>query len=252
MGKHKVLVTNDDGVYAEGLHALVHELKKKFSVDVVAPLTNMSGMSHALTVSNPLRVKKLTLPDGTKAFGVGGTPTDCIILALGGPLKRKPALVISGINPGPNMCEDVFYSGTVSAAMEAAICGVPSFAVSISEREKINYSYAANFSAKFASHLIKIRETIPRGVFFNVNAPVSRPKGVAMTKQGTKSYVNHFQHLVTPKGREYFFMSTVAHKYDRVEHSDYAAVKSGKISVTPLRAGMTDYQWLEKMKKWKL
>lgn len=240
----RILATNDDGILADGLKALEEVLLPLGEVTVVAPDREMSATSQSLTIHAPLRVRRID----ARHFSVSGTPADSIILALHQLLEEKPHLVVSGINPGGNLGENVIYSGTVAAAMEATLHGVPAIAVSLASRTHVDYRAAAAFAAQIAAKVLE--EGLPAGVMLNVNVPRGEVLGVRVTRQSQKITQNIIHEKKDPRGRPYYWQDeTVA--FESVEpDSDYAAILAHEISITPLQADRTDYQSLNHISSW--
>lgn len=233
-----ILVTNDDGIHAPGLKALAAELGKVGRVVVVAPDRDNSAASHSLTMTRPLRVRELE----RGWHSVDGTPTDCVILAEGKILAEKPGLVVSGINPGPNLCDDVSYSGTVSAAIEGTMLGIPSFAVSLACEEPCDYELAAQFSARLAGMVLA--QGLPPDTLLNVNVPPgpsSEIGGIKFTRQGRRRYEGSIKETSDPWGRRHFWIGGGTPLWDEGEDTDAQAVLSGYISITPLHLDRTNY-----------
>jgi len=242
-----ILVSNDDGVSSKGIKALAQALKKIADVVVVAPDREKSAASHSLTLHRPLRVQKIS----PKVYSVDGTPTDCITLGIYEILKRKPDLIISGINKGANLGDDVHYSGTVSAALEGGIFGVPSIAISLMGRERLIFTAAANFAVKLAKKVAK--EGLPPGVILNVNVPnvpENQIKGHIWVKLGKRNYGDIIVEKMDPRGRAYFWIGGDEKGFVDIPHSDCNAILENKISITPLRIDMTDHAILKKFKTW--
>jgi 5'-nucleotidase len=240
----RILVTNDDGIHAPGLKALEASLQPLGEVTVVAPEREMSATSQSITIHSPLRVHVID----ERHYAVSGTPADAIILALHQILAEKPDLVVSGINPGANLGENVIYSGTVAAAMEATLHGVPSIAVSLASRKAHEFSAAGAFAAQLAAQVLE--EGLPPGVMLNVNVPRGEVRGVRVTRQSRKITQNVIYEKKDPRGRPYYWQDeTVA--FDNIEpDSDYAAIRDREISVTPLQADRTDYSSLNHLSHW--
>ncbi len=241
-----ILVTNDDGVYAPGLMALTEALQKVGRVVVVAPNRDNSAASHSLTMQRPLRVKEL----GVDRYSVDGTPTDCVILAVGKILAEMPDLVVSGINPGPNLCDDVSYSGTVSAATEGTMLGIPSFAVSLVCEEPCNYNLAAQFAGRLARMILN--QGLPPDTLLNVNVPpgeVADITGIKFTRQGRRKYEDAIQETNDPWGRGHYWIGGGTPVWDEGENTDAQAVKDGYISITPLHLDRTNYGALDYLSK---
>lgn len=241
-----ILVTNDDGIFAPGLQALAEELGKVGRVAVVAPDRDNSAASHSLTMQRPLRVKKLA----ADRYSVDGTPTDCVILAVGKILPEMPALVVSGINPGPNLCDDVSYSGTVSAATEGTMLGIASFAVSLTCEEPCDYRLAAQFAGRLAGMIL--RQGLPPDTLLNVNVPagaISEIAGIKFTRQGRRKYQDAIQETSDPWGRGHYWIGGGIPVWDTGEDTDAQAVKDGYISITPLHLDRTNYGALDYLSK---
>jgi 5'-nucleotidase len=233
----RILVSNDDGVHAPGLRALVEALSALGEVSVMAPLTEQSATSHALTLHHPLRIKDL----GDRTFGVEGTPTDCVLLAVREFLGARPDLVVSGVNHGPNMGEDVIYSGTVAAAMEGALLGIPSMAVSLASWKFREPAAAASIAAELARVLLDANP--PSRFLVNVNVPpVPREeiRGIRVTRLGTRVYNDAIVKKIDPRGRDYYWIGGAAPTWEPGSDTDFAAVEEGYVSLTPLLLDITD------------
>jgi len=244
-----ILVSNDDGVYSKGIKALAQSLKKIADVYVVAPDREKSAASHSLTLHRPLRVSKMS----PRVYAVDGTPTDCITLGIYEILKRKPDLIISGINKGGNLGDDVHYSGTVSAALEGAIAGVPSIAISLFARDRYIFTPAANFAVKLAKRVHN--EGLPKGMILNVNVPnlpENQIGGYAWTLLGKRNYGDIIVEKMDPRGRPYFWIGGDDTGFEDIPNSDCNAILEGKISITPLQVNMTSHANIPKFKKWRL
>jgi 5'-nucleotidase len=246
-----ILVSNDDGFRSEGIHALTRSLKRLGKVVVVAPDDEQSASSHSLTLHRPLRVTR----QEEGIYSVNGTPTDCITLAVHHVLKKKPDLVVSGINRGANLCDDVHYSGTVSAAVEGALMEVPSIAVSLvvfGEKES-HYGPAADFAARLGRRVL--REKLPAGFILNVNVPnrpASRLRGYEFTKLGKRDFGDVLVEKVDPRGRTYFWIAGNDKRFKNIAGSDGNALKQGKIAITPVQVDLTHYRLLESLRSWKV
>jgi 5'-nucleotidase len=239
----RILVTNDDGFSADGLQALADSLEKTADVWVVAPDSEQSAVSHALTLSRPLRVKKIA----EQRFAVDGTPTDCVALAMSGVIEGiAPDIVVSGINYGPNMGVDVHYSGTVSAAFEGAILGVPAIAVS----QQVNNGFSWDFAASIATRLVEWVHLngIPSGTVLNVNVPTKRPIGVRMTTLGVRRYTEGVIETKDPRGRKIYWIGGGEPVWEAIEGSDFYEVDQRYVSVTPLHLDMTDASFLSNLR----
>jgi 5'-nucleotidase len=244
-----ILVCNDDGVRSEGIVALADALRTLGTVYVVAPDRERSAASHALTLAHPLRIDSL----GSRVFAVDGTPTDCVNLAVNRILRnKKVALVASGINKGANMGDDITYSGTVSAAMEATLLGVPSIAVSLAARSRFLFREAAEFAAGAARKVL--RHGLPKDTFLNINIPnVSTEEilGVRVTRQGKRTYGNNIVEKRDPRGRKYYWIGGDVPSREDIPGSDIEAVEQGYISVTPIHLDLTNYASMRALRRWK-
>ena len=251
--KPLILLSNDDGIFSEGLSALRQEIKKIGDVAVVAPDTQKSAVGHAITVKEPLRVEKYLRNSRFFGYAVSGTPADCIKLAILSIVERKPDLVISGINHGANTSLNVIYSGTVSAATEGTIFGIPSIAVSLASYASLDFSVAASFARKLARMVL--RKGLPKGTFLNVNVPAARKKeitGVRITRQGTGGWIEEFDRRQDPSNRTYYWLKGIDYVLDSQPDSDQLAIMEKAISVTPIHYDMTDYKNLNTLHSWKL
>ena len=249
----RILLTNDDGINADGLYELYKVLSRKFDITVCAPEVERSAVGHAITLRSPLRVKKINKHKKFFGYAVDGTPADCVKIAVRCILKNKPNLVISGINHGPNLGSDIMYSGTVSAATEGTILGIPSVAVSLATYENHNFSFAAGFTARLIARLKKLR--LPDGVLLNVNipnVPKSKIRGITVTKQGRSLYLEEFVKRTDPRGRDYYWLTGKAKWLKKSPDCDIKAIESEFISITPLQLDLTNYEFLEKLKDFNL
>jgi 5'-nucleotidase len=238
-----ILLTNDDGVHADGLLALREATEPLAEVVVCAPERPRSATGHAITLHKPLRVAEVRTPDGKLSYALSGTPSDCVMMGVHHLLKRIPDLVISGINDGPNMGWDLTYSGTASAAMEGAIMGAPSIAVSLvsSVRERHDFGPAAKFAADIARALLE--DPLPPSRFLNVNVPQTPEghiAGVRITRQGGRRYPGSVQERIDPWGRKYYWLGGELPEDELEPGTDVEALATGHISVTPIQLDMTD------------
>lgn len=245
-----ILVTNDDGIHAPGIIALAAALQALGRVTVVAPDREQSAVSHALTLHHPLRVMQLA----EKSFAIDGTPTDCVNLGIHTLLTERPDLVVSGINRGGNMAEDVTYSGTVSAAMEATLMGVPAIAVSLATSGPgTHYAAAATLTANIA-RLIH-QNGLPPDTFLNVNVPdlpLAEIKRPLITSQGKRQYDGMIVDKVDPRGRNYYWIGSVEVNFLDLPGTDFAAIKRKHVSITPLHLDLTNYGTIDQLNKWDL
>jgi 5'-nucleotidase len=246
-----ILLSNDDGVNAPGLEALRREMATLGRAIVVAPDREMSAASHSLTVHVPLRANRVA-DDIVK---VEGTPTDCVLLAVQHLLPEPPDLVVSGVNRGPNLGNDVTYSGTVAAAIEGTLLGIPSIAVSLdrSEGGEYDYSFAAAIAREVA--LLVLERGLPDGTLLNVNVP-NRPrnqiKGIATARLGKQIYEESIVKKTDPRGKRYYWIGGQLSTWKVESDTDLAIVADGWVSVTPIQLDLTDYRGLEALKTWPL
>ncbi len=248
-----ILITNDDGIYAPGICSLVNHLLPLGRITVAAPSTEKSATSHAITVYEPIMTKKIQrFHETVQAYAISGTPADCIKLALDSIMEgERPDLVVSGINNGPNLGTDVIYSGTVSGAMEAAMHGVPSLAVSMTERQAENYDEAASFVSRIVPYVMQ-QPSAPNTVY-NINYPAgssARIKGTRITKLGIRKYRNNFVSREDPRGDRYYWMSGEPVEMPQDPQSDITAAQQGYVSVTPLHYDLTHHTVLEEIRTW--
>jgi len=242
----RILVTNDDGIHSEGLQALERTLREVGDVFVVAPAAEMSGASHSLTLSRPLRIRQID----NRHWTVDGTPTDCVTLALHKILNEDelPHLCVSGINHGGNLGDDATYSGTVAGALEATILGVPGIAISLVARDHFNFSEAARFALLAARKILA--EGLSEGTLLNVNVPQGEIKGVKVTRQGIKNARPVITEHIDPRGKPYFWIGEQYFRSNAEDGTDYRAIEEGYISVTPLKSDMTDHGALTQIGSW--
>ncbi len=245
----RILCTNDDGYLSPGLRVLAEAAHEIGAVDVVAPDRERSASSHALTLHHPLRKRRA--PDGTTI--IDGTPTDCVMLAVNELLGERPGLCLSGVNAGPNMGEDVFYSGTVAAAMEAAIMRIPAVAVSFAGRR---VEEVEGWQTALVGLLTQITARgIAAGEVLNVNLPPVRPdeaRGVRVTELGRRHYTDAVTRAPDPSGREYYWIGGTVERWDDAPDSDFQAVSEGCVSVTPLHLDLTNRARMSAVREWKL
>ena len=255
MDKH-ILVTNDDGVLAPGLLALAQEMRKLGRVSILAPDRNWSGGGHVKTLDRALRVREYHLADGSTAFASDGAPSDCVALATLGYFKEKIDLVVSGINVGANLGHDVTYSGTVTAAMEAVIAGVPGVAVSLEVLEghagEIDFSIAAQAAGRVAQRVLE--NGLPDEILLNVNVPYlassEMMRGFRLTRQGLRVYHSRLDEGVDPRGKPYYWIAGDAPTGVSERGSDIGALADGYVSVTPLHLDLTAYRALTDLNTW--
>ncbi|TES89872.1 MAG: 5'/3'-nucleotidase SurE [Candidatus Cloacimonadota bacterium] len=243
----RILLTNDDGFYAKGIKQLKDVLKDDNDVCIVAPDRERSATSHSLTLDFPLRINK----KGEKEFTVDGTPTDCVLVAVHGLMKGNlPELIISGINHGANMGEDVTYSGTVAAAFEGTILGIRSISISLVGKEDLLFDSAKIFIKGFVKSLKDFM--LSPGTLVNINVPnlpSSEIKGIAITKLGKRIYRDDIIRHIDPRGKYYYWIGGDAPIWEKIHGTDFEAIEEGKISVTPLHLDLTHYKEVENMRK---
>jgi len=236
----RILVTNDDGIFSEGIKLLAATLREIAEVIVVAPDREQSASGHALTLTRPLRMQKVE----ENWYAVDGTPTDCVNVAVTQVLKTLPDLIVSGINKGWNLGDDVTYSGTVAGALEAALLGIPAIAVSLkATRSAYDFAPAARVAAAIADAVL--RKPLPSRTFLNVNVPAGEPNGYRVTVQAKRNHVTSVAERIDPKGRPYYWIEEGQNEWEPHDRSDYQAVRDGYISVTPLQPDMTAYALLD-------
>lgn len=235
----KILVTNDDGVQSEGIHALAAALARLGEVTVVAPHIEASAIGHALTLRRPLRMTRVR----DRVYDVDGTPTDCVNIALTQLYTAKPDLVVSGINKGYNLGDDVTYSGTVSGAFEGCLLGIPSLAVSLERTaDAYDFSHAATSAAAMAEAVLE--RGLPAQTFLNLNVPTGRPGGVRVTVQGKRNHVTVVNERIDPRGQAYYWIEEGENHWESHDRSDFQAVRDGYVSVTPLQPDLTAHDAL--------
>jgi 5'-nucleotidase len=230
----QILVTNDDGYRSEGILALADALRALGEVTIVAPMDEASAIGHALTLRRPLRLERMR--EGL--YAVDGTPTDCVNMAVTHVYKAPPDLVVSGINKGWNLGDDVTYSGTVAGALEGALLGLPGLAVSLAQtRGAYDFSHSAETAAAIAAAMMK--RPLPAWTFLNVNLPKGKPKGIRVTVQAKRNHITQITERHDPKGRPYYWIEEGQDSWQPHDRSDYQAVRDGYVSVTPLHPDLT-------------
>jgi 5'-nucleotidase len=243
----KILVTNDDGIASPGLHALATAMRELGDVWVVAPDRERTAVGHALTLHKPLRINRVE----RQVFSVNGTPSDCVNLGIKQVLRRSPALIVSGINKGVNLGDDVTYSGTVSAALEGTILGVPSVAVSQEGQQRFRFEAAAAYAVRIAR--LVLRNGLPAETLLNVNVP-DRPlrliAGVRVTSLSRRRFDDPIIEKMDPHGRKYYWIAGTRVSWDRRKDSDHEAVRRGMVSITPIHLDITHYAVLEQLRGW--
>ena len=245
-----ILVTNDDGIEAPGLLALAQALRPLGQVSVLAPDRNWTASGHTKTLDRPLRVRETSLADGWPARSCDGAPSDCVALALLGLLPQPVDLIVAGINPGENIGQDVTYSGTIAAAMEAAIAGLPGIAVSLQfpegTRANLDYGPAARAAARITAQVL--RNPLPMGILLNVNVPAlpeGQIRGMQVTRQGERIYHDQLVPRLDPRGRPYYWIGGDAPGGVPEEGTDFGALTRGYISITPIQLDLTAHAYLD-------
>jgi len=234
-----ILVTNDDGYRSDGLRVLADALRAHGDVTIVAPIEEASAIGHALTLRHPLRLERID----AHTCAVDGTPTDCVNIAVTQVLRALPDLVVSGINKGWNLGDDVTYSGTVAGALEGALLGVPSLAVSLkATRGDYDFTHAARAAATMAAAML--RRPLPSRTFLNINVPTGEPKGFRVTVQAKRNHVTSVAERHDPKGKPYYWIQEGQNEWEPHDRSDYQAVRDGFVSITPLQPDLTAYDVL--------
>ena len=245
-----ILVTNDDGFHSEGIQALAKAMRRLGTVYIVAPDREQSAASHALTLHRPLRAELVS----ERLYAVDGTPTDCVTLAVGGLLPVRPDLVVSGINRGSNLGEDTLYSGTVSAAMEGTVLGIPSIAFSQAgeggvRAVEFDFSASADFALKLSSHILA--GGLSPQTLLNVNVPHSPDiKGHRVTRLGKRFFGDSIIEKTDPRGKKYYWIGGDMERWEGGEDSDFQALEDDFISVTPLHLDLTDHSTIEELRSW--
>lgn len=248
-----ILITNDDGIYAPGILHLYKALNSIGSVTVVAPLIEKSAVGHAITISDPLRVVEVERDGKFFGYAVNGTPADCVKLGVQCIIKNKPHIVVSGINLGPNTATNIIYSGTVSAAAEAIIMGIPAIAVSLTSFTSQDFSY----SEKIARHLTGevLQHGLPEETLLNVNVPAVPEKDikdVIITRQGKGRYQEAFDKRTDPNNRTYYWLTGKKMLLDNDADVDDLAILNNNVSITPIHYDLTNYSFLKELDKWNL
>ncbi|MBN1756254.1 5'/3'-nucleotidase SurE [bacterium] len=246
-----ILVTNDDGIHAPGLDSLARSLVEIEPVVVVAPDREQSSVGHAITLSKPIRIMEMSVCDKYSAYAITGTPTDAVKIATKIILPEKPTLLVSGINLGPNTGTALIYSGTVSAATEGTMLGIPSFAISLNTRHEPDFTYAAKAAKIIAMQIIE--RGLPRGVFLNVNVPAlpeNAVQGFKVAIQGDSFYADFFEKRLDPRGGIYYWMAGTKERLDKTGKADYTLLDQGYVTITPVHYDLTAYDYLDELNRW--
>src|SRR4030067_3629884 len=246
----RILVTNDDGIHSKGIIVLAKALREVGDVYVVAPDRERSAIAHSLTLHRPLRVEKIK----KNFYAVDGTPADCVHLGVNAILPNRPRLIVSGINKGGNLGDDIIYSGTVSAAFEGTLLGIPSFAISLVSRSHFKFDVAAQFARKVARYIIK--KGLPKDTFLNINVPNLAEKEIKSYKITQQGRLVHngdgVVEKMDPRGKKYYWIGGGQLVFNKGRNTDVEAVSKSYISITPLNLDLTNYSSIRELKKWKI
>ena len=245
----KILITNDDGIFSSGINALSDVMSEIGEVTIVAPNNEQSAKSHALTLQNPIKFKSVSLKNGFQGWSVQGTPVDCAKIALKSILNYKPDLIISGINQGANLGRNLIYSGTVSAAYEGAILGIPSVAISLDSFKNDNFKCSKFVARSIAKYVLK--HNPPKGTMLNVNVPnidIDSLKGYLITQQGNQYFVDDFEKRDNPRNETYYWMKGRIIDEDSSIDFDGRAISEGYVSITPIHFNLTNSSYLDELK----
>lgn len=245
----KILLTNDDGIHAAGLLALFDELKADFELSVVAPVSEMSAVGHAITLSSPLRVQEITRNGSFFGYGVTGTPADCVKIAVQELLDSPPDIILSGINLGANVGVNVLYSGTVSAATEGAFLGIRSAAISLDTRKDPDYGFTVRFSREIIRFISE--SNLHRGTALNINIPAvssDKIRGVSITRQGVSRFRERFERRIDPHGNVYYWLTGETPVEEDNADADARCLQNNRITITPISYDLTSSKELERLR----
>ena len=246
----KILVTNDDGIYSSGIFALWDVAREFGEVDIIAPINEKSAVSHGITISNPIYVKEIKREDGFKGLAVSGTPADCVKIGIKSLLPFKPDLILSGINIGSNLGNNIIYSGTVAAAIEGSTLNIPSIAISIDSFKPRNFSTSKIVVRKIINFIEN--NAMPSGTILNVNIPDCEPndlKGYKITVQGNQYFNDNFDKRTDPRGRDYYWMTGEIIDNDKELRYDGFAVSNGYASITPIHLMITNTSFVDELER---
>jgi 5'-nucleotidase len=246
-----ILITNDDGIHAQGIYNLKKALEKVADVLVVAPDTEKSAVGHAITLSDPLRVFEVARDDGFFGYAVNGTPADCVKLGIKCLMKEATDIVVSGINLGPNTATNIIYSGTVSAAAEAVIMGIPGLAISLTAFDILEFEYSCLLAVELVQKIQKYG--LRTGTLLNVNVPPLKSdeiEGVVVTRQGKGRFEEFFDRRTDPNNRTYYWLAGKKMNLDSEDDVDDVVIRQKKVSVTPIRYDLTDTVMLNRLREW--
>jgi len=246
-----ILIANDDGIYSDGIYALWEAMSEIGETTIVAPRTEKSAVGHSITIADPIRIEEISRSGGFKGFAVDGTPADCIKIAVGSLLPKRPDIIVSGINAGANVGGNILYSGTISAATEGTIRNIPSMAISLDSITGGDLKGAKETAKIVVNEIIK--NGLPQGTLLNVNVPnldQKDIKGYKITRQGKLYFKDSFDRRVDPRGRIYYWMKGKIVNNDKGKESDGNALADGFVSITPIHFQITDNSFLTDLKSW--
>jgi 5'-nucleotidase len=249
MDKPLILVTNDDGIFSPGIDALARELDTLGDVWVFAPDSEQSAVGHGISLNRPLRTREIK----HQWYSIDGTPADCVLLAVRKLMPSKPSIVLSGINNGPNLGDDVTYSGTVAGAYEGMLLGFPSLAVSNASYDAREFDVIAQVAVKIASQVLE--SGLPKDTVLNVNIPqlsYEDLNGIALTRQGLRNYGDEIFEREDPRGKKYYWIGGFREEHEIHEGTDFEAIEENKVSITPLHRNITNFESLALLQKWNL
>ena len=250
MGKNQILITNDDGIFSPGIYALWEAMQEIGETIVVAPESEQSSVSNAITILDPVRAKLIKRTGGFKGYAISGTPADCTKIAIKSLMEKPPDIIISGINRGANLGKNIIYSGTIAAATEGAMLGIPSIAISLNSFRNDEFQGSKDASREVV-RFVK-NNTLPVGTLLNVNVPYCKPeeiKGIRVTRQGQQYYQDEYLNRKDPMGRDYYWIKGKIIDQDKEVCSDSKAVNDGYISITPIHFQMTNESYFTKMEE---
>ncbi|GMT41930.1 MAG: 5'-nucleotidase SurE [bacterium] len=247
----RILLSNDDGINAPGIRAMQHGLKQLGDVIVVAPEGEQSAVGHAITISEPLRVNEVYASETLFGYSVNGTPADCVKIALKALLDGRPDIIVSGVNTGANVATNIIYSGTVSAATEGTLLGIPSLAVSLDTYTKPDFSAAVSFAVKTVSVMVK--NGLPQGTLLNINVPALKEpeiKGVKVCRQSDRVFQVAFEKRSDLRGVDYYWQGGYMDNDDKDPKTDIKALEEGYITVTPIQYDLTNHSFMDELTNW--
>ena len=246
-----ILVTNDDGIHSRGIFRLWEAMEKIGNATVVAPDAEKSAVGHAITISDPIRIQEFKQNGGIRGYSVDGTPADCVKIAVTALCKKPPDIVISGINSGANVGNNIIYSGTVSAATEGTMYNISSIAISLDSQKSQDFDFSTEIAQKVVKAVLK--NGLPKGTLLNVNVPAIRPdkiKGIKITKQGHVFFKDRFEKREDPRGRQYYWMTGEIVNPVDASDLDSSVLKDGYVSITPIHYELTNNSFLESLNDW--